>query len=91
MTGAGASTGQARLLRRGFVPEYTTLGWNVVGIVVLAVAAITARSVALAVRGFERDQRPPCARCARGARARERTVVTVRSCAAAPADRLQLR
>lgn len=38
MTGAGASTGQARLLRRGFVLEYTTLGWNVVGIVVLGLA-----------------------------------------------------
>lgn len=36
------------LLRRGFVLEYLTLGWNVVGIAILAVAAITARSVALA-------------------------------------------
>src|SRR5579859_7099353 len=41
------------LLRRGFVLEYTTLGWNVAGIVVLAVAAISARSVALA--GFALD------------------------------------
>jgi hypothetical protein len=36
------------LLRRGFVLEYVTLGWNVAGIVVLVIAAITARSVALA-------------------------------------------
>ena len=36
------------LLRRGFALEYATLGWNVVGIVVLAAAAVAARSVALA-------------------------------------------
>lgn len=41
------------LLRRGFVLEYLTLGWNVAGIVVLAVAAITARSVALAGFGLD--------------------------------------
>jgi hypothetical protein len=35
------------LLRRGFTPEYVTLGWNVWGVVVLAIAAICARSVAL--------------------------------------------
>jgi len=33
--------------------EYTTLAWNVVGIVVLAVAAIAARSVALAGFGLD--------------------------------------
>jgi hypothetical protein len=38
------------LLHRGFVPEYVTLGWNVAGIVVLAVAA---RSVALAGFGLD--------------------------------------
>ena len=37
----------------GVRAEYATLGWNVVGIVVLAIAAIAARSVALA--GFGRD------------------------------------
>lgn len=42
-----------RLLRRGFVLEYLTLSWNVVGIVILAVAAITARSVALAGFGLD--------------------------------------
>jgi divalent metal cation (Fe/Co/Zn/Cd) transporter len=43
----------ARLLRRGFLLEYATLGWNVVGIVVLAFAAIAARSVALAGFGLD--------------------------------------
>jgi divalent metal cation (Fe/Co/Zn/Cd) transporter len=41
------------LLRRGFALEYATLVWNVAGIVVLAFAAIAARSVALA--GFALD------------------------------------
>jgi hypothetical protein len=36
------------LLRRGFVLEYVTLAWNLVGIVVLAIATVSARSVALA-------------------------------------------
>jgi divalent metal cation (Fe/Co/Zn/Cd) transporter len=41
------------LLRRGFALEYLTLGWNVVGIAVLGVAAWTARSVALAGFGLD--------------------------------------
>jgi len=41
------------LLRRGFALEYVTLGWNVAGIVVLAFAAISARSVALAGFGLD--------------------------------------
>jgi divalent metal cation (Fe/Co/Zn/Cd) transporter len=41
------------LLRRGFALEYATLTWNVVGIVVLAIAAISARSVALAGFGLD--------------------------------------
>ena len=41
------------LLRRGFILEYITLGWNVAGIAVLAVTAITARSVALAGFGLD--------------------------------------
>ncbi len=41
------------LLRRGFALEYTTLGWNAAGIIVLAYAAITARSVALAGFGLD--------------------------------------
>jgi divalent metal cation (Fe/Co/Zn/Cd) transporter len=46
-------TAQRRLVRRGFALEYFTLGWNVVGIVVLAVAATSARSPALV--GFALD------------------------------------
>jgi len=43
----------AVLLRRGRILEGITLGWNVAGIVVLAVAAIAARSVALAGFGLD--------------------------------------
>ena len=42
-----------RLLRRGRILEGLTLGWNVVGVVVLAIAAVAARSVALAGFGFD--------------------------------------
>jgi divalent metal cation (Fe/Co/Zn/Cd) transporter len=42
-----------RLLRRGRVLEGITLSWNVAGIVVLAIAAIGARSVALAGFGLD--------------------------------------
>ncbi|OHV65599.1 cation transporter [Pseudofrankia sp. BMG5.36] len=42
-----------RLLRRGIALEYVTLGWNVVGMAVLAVTAIAARSVALAGFGLD--------------------------------------
>jgi divalent metal cation (Fe/Co/Zn/Cd) transporter len=41
------------LLRRGILLEGLTLAWNVVGVVVLAVAAIAARSVALAGFGLD--------------------------------------
>ena len=41
------------MVRRGFALEWATLGWNVAGIVVLAFAAITARSVALAGFGLD--------------------------------------
>ena len=44
---------RAILVRRGFILEYLTLAWNVVGIIVLAIAGIRARSVALA--GFALD------------------------------------
>jgi divalent metal cation (Fe/Co/Zn/Cd) transporter len=44
---------RAALVRRGFILEYLTLGWNVVGIVILAIAAISARSVALAGFGLD--------------------------------------
>jgi divalent metal cation (Fe/Co/Zn/Cd) transporter len=42
-----------RLLRRGRLLETATLAWNVVGVVVLAGAAIRARSVALAGFGLD--------------------------------------
>jgi divalent metal cation (Fe/Co/Zn/Cd) transporter len=41
------------LLRWGFALEFVTLGWNVIGVVILAVAAIAARSVALAGFGLD--------------------------------------
>jgi divalent metal cation (Fe/Co/Zn/Cd) transporter len=43
----------AVLLRRGRMLEVITLGWNVAGIVVLAIAAVGARSVALAGFGLD--------------------------------------
>jgi divalent metal cation (Fe/Co/Zn/Cd) transporter len=43
----------AALLRRGFALEYVTLTWNVVGIIILAIAAISARSVARAGFGLD--------------------------------------
>ncbi|MFJ9847225.1 cation transporter [Kitasatospora sp. NPDC101155] len=53
MTTPPATTSLTTLLRRGFALEYATLGWNVIGIVVLAIAAISARSVALAGFGLD--------------------------------------
>jgi divalent metal cation (Fe/Co/Zn/Cd) transporter len=41
------------LLRRGYALEYVTLTWNAAGIVVLAIAAVTAQSVALAGFGLD--------------------------------------
>jgi divalent metal cation (Fe/Co/Zn/Cd) transporter len=43
----------AVLLRRGYVLESITLGWNVVGVLILAVAAVRARSVALGGFGLD--------------------------------------
>jgi divalent metal cation (Fe/Co/Zn/Cd) transporter len=48
-----APTDRDHLLRRGRRLEMVTLGWNVVGIVVLAIGAIAARSVALAGFGLD--------------------------------------
>jgi len=42
-----------RLRRRGLWLEYTTLGWNVVGSALVLVAAVLARSVALAGFGLD--------------------------------------
>lgn len=47
------SSTHSRLLRRGYVLESITLGWNVVGVLILAVAAVSARSVALAGFGLD--------------------------------------
>lgn len=52
-TSASSAELTGRLVRRGFVLEYVTLGWNVIGIVVLAATAITARSIALAGFGLD--------------------------------------
>jgi divalent metal cation (Fe/Co/Zn/Cd) transporter len=46
-------TRHARLLRRGRKLEAATLGWNIVGVFVLAFAAAQARSVALAGFGLD--------------------------------------
>jgi divalent metal cation (Fe/Co/Zn/Cd) transporter len=44
---------QAALLKRGLVLEYLTLGWNVVGVILVILAAYAARSVALAGFGLD--------------------------------------
>lgn len=41
------------LIQRGLLLEYTTLGWNVVGLAIVVVAAVIARSVALAGFGLD--------------------------------------
>ncbi len=41
------------LLRRGLILEYITLGWNVVGVIIVIIAAYAARSVALAGFGLD--------------------------------------
>ena len=47
------SAERVRLLQRGLWLEYATLSWNVVGVVVVAIAAVGARSVALAGFGLD--------------------------------------
>ncbi|MGZ3625154.1 MAG: cation transporter [Ktedonobacteraceae bacterium] len=44
---------QAQLIRRGLLLEYLTLGWNVVGVIIVVAAAYMARSVALAGFGLD--------------------------------------
>ena len=44
---------QRVLLKRGLLLEYLTLGWNVIGVVLVLLAASTARSVALAGFGLD--------------------------------------
>jgi divalent metal cation (Fe/Co/Zn/Cd) transporter len=52
VTSAGSAARRV-LLRRGFALEYATLIWNAAGIVVLAIAAVAAGSVALAGFGLD--------------------------------------
>ncbi len=47
------TTDGATLLRGGLRLEYATLGWNVVGVAILALAAWRARSIALAGFGLD--------------------------------------
>src|SRR6266542_2112266 len=44
---------QSKLLARGLRLEFITLGWNVVGVVIIMMAALAARSVALAGFGLD--------------------------------------
>jgi divalent metal cation (Fe/Co/Zn/Cd) transporter len=53
MSGGPSHTDRERLLTRGRRLEAATLTWNVAGIVVLALAAVAARSVALAGFGLD--------------------------------------
>jgi divalent metal cation (Fe/Co/Zn/Cd) transporter len=53
VTETAERTRHARLLRRGRKLEAATLCWNMVGVVVLAFAAVQARSVALAGFGLD--------------------------------------
>jgi divalent metal cation (Fe/Co/Zn/Cd) transporter len=53
VTEAANGTRQAQLLKRGRKLEVATLGWNIVGVFVLAFAAVQARSVALAGFGLD--------------------------------------
>ena len=53
MTAAAGAATRRMLLRRGLALEYATLSWNVVGVVVLAIAAVSSGSVALAGFGVD--------------------------------------
>ena len=50
---SASEDGSGTLRRRGFILEFATLGWNVVGVGVLAVLALSASSVALAGFGLD--------------------------------------
>ena len=53
MTRASDISTTTALLRQGRQLEVMTLGWNVIGVIVLAYAALAARSVALAGFGVD--------------------------------------
>ncbi len=44
----GCDLNNTLLIKRGLLLEYLTLGWNVVGVILVILAAYAARSVALA-------------------------------------------
>jgi len=48
-----AALNQTTLLKRGLLLEYLTLGWNVVGVIIVVLAAFAAHSVALAGFGLD--------------------------------------
>ena len=50
---SGTYPARTALLRRGLALEYVTLDWNIAGVIVLAFAAVAARSVALAGFGLD--------------------------------------
>ena len=50
MTVTVTDAARQALLRRGFALECATLAWNMAGIVVLAIAAVSARPMARALR-----------------------------------------
>lgn len=50
---ADSAPAAVALLRRGLALEYATLCWNVVGVAVLGIAAVTAGSLALAAFGVD--------------------------------------
>ena len=49
----GLFLNETLLIQRGLLLEYLTLGWNVVGVVIVILAAFAARSVALAGFGLD--------------------------------------
>lgn len=53
MTSISPDAARSGLVRRGLRLEYATLSWNVIGVAVLALAALAARSVALAGFGLD--------------------------------------
>jgi divalent metal cation (Fe/Co/Zn/Cd) transporter len=53
VTSISPDAARGRLVRRGRRLEYATLSWNVIGVAVLTLAALAARSVALAGFGLD--------------------------------------
>jgi len=53
VTDTGLGGTHAALVRRGYLLEAVTLGWNLVGAAILALAALAARSMALAGFGLD--------------------------------------